>query len=130
MKLNKEQMARLSKLRDEYRKAVTALKAEKDNAEAEIAKAVSLVNDRINDLNAIIENANELRDQIQSEIADYIGEKSDKWQEGERGQAFEDWRAQWDCEVETLDSVDEITIEVEVAEELLDESEYPTEPES
>lgn len=128
--MNKEQKARLDKLREEYREAVTALKAEKDNAEAEIAKAVSLVNDRINDLNAIIENANELRDQIQSEIADYIGEKSDKWQEGERGQAFEDWRAQWDCEVETLDAVDEITIEVEVAEELMDENEYPTEPES
>lgn len=130
MKLDKEQRARLSKLRDEYREAVAAVNAEKEEAEAEIAKAVSTLNDRIADLNAIIENANELRDQIQSEIADYIGEKSDKWQEGDRGQAFEEWRSQWDNEVETVDPVDEITIELEVPEELLPEDAYPTDPES
>jgi hypothetical protein len=54
------------------------------------------------------------RDEIHDKIETYIGNKSDKWQEGERGAAFQEW-----CDAWTEDPGDE-------AEESIPE--YPEEP--
>lgn len=127
-KLSKDQLARLEALRAEYAEAVAAVAASQEAAREAIEKATNEVNEKIDELNAVIANADELRDQISSAIDDHIAEKSDAWQEGERGQAFAAWRDQWS---ETLSEIEHIEVEVpevEVPEDMLPGDQYPESP--
>ena len=55
------------------------------------------------------------RDERASDFNDQIGEKSDKWQEGDAGQAAQEFAQEWDEEI-----CDEAEVEIELRE-------YPTE---
>lgn len=54
------------------------------NAEDEIREAVT-------EYNAALEDAGSVADDIASRIRDYCDERSEKWQEGERGQSYQAW---------------------------------------
>lgn len=47
--------------------------------------------------NTVVQEANEWRENIASEIEEFIQEKSDKWQEGDKGQAYVEWHTQYDA---------------------------------
>lgn len=53
--------------------------------------------------NEALADASEFTGGIASDIQDYIGERSEAWQNGERGQAFTSWAEEW--ENITLDDV-------------------------
>jgi hypothetical protein len=60
--------------------------------------------------NEVVGEVTEFRDEVVSEMDDYYSNKSDKWQEGEKGEAYSSWKDQWESfeieEVE-IDLVDE-----------------------
>lgn len=82
----------------------------------------------LNAYNEAISNANEWQSGIVEEIQEYIDSKSEKWQEGDKGQAFVSWKEQYEEELETveLEKPDEVTFDNDNPSELLDQK--PEEP--
>jgi len=73
---------------------------------AKLAELFALVQEALEVYNATIWDAQSFRTDLVSELEGYRDERSDKWQESDRGQAFEDWIQEW----ENLD-LDEVTID-------------------
>lgn len=65
---------------------------------AELAALLEKLNDAAQQYEQARSQFNEFRDDIATEIADYIEERSDAWQEGERGEAHREWCGQWENE--------------------------------
>jgi hypothetical protein len=111
LKLSKAQRAK----RDEF---VTRL----NEASGKISTAVDEFNSALETLKAPIEaaveayneivvEAKEFTDEIAGDADNEISEKSDTWQEGERGQAAVGWKDEWQ-------SIDLDEIEVELPDEI------------
>lgn len=129
-KLSKEQQKKIDDLRARWTAARDLLDTEQADVNEKITQFETSLNEKIADLNAIIEEANGLRDEIQADAQSYYDEKSEKWQEGERGSAHSDWVSSWQEEIE---EIEEISIETvakveETPETLLSDDDYPTEP--
>lgn len=63
-----------------------------------------LVSPAIEAYNAEIREADELKTDIVSQMQDYYDDKSETWQDGTRGQAYQSWISAW--EYEELSSVE------------------------
>ena len=50
----------------------------------------------INAYNEVLTGVTEWRDDIVTQMTDYQGERSDKWQEGDAGQAYQSWIDEWE----------------------------------
>jgi len=77
--------------------------------------------------NEVIVEANDFVEEVSGEIRGYIDERTEKWQESERGQAFEEWSSAWE------DALDEVEIEEpefpEIPEYIIfNEDDYPLKP--
>jgi hypothetical protein len=125
-------MKKLSK-RDLERR--TEVLAKLQAAEKQIDEAIVVVNSVIDEkVNAAITRYNEavselegLRDDIVAEMESYAGDRSEKWQEGDAGQAYEEWKGEWEnLDVSELDAVEALELpETPHAEEL---EALPSEP--
>ena len=107
-------MKRLSKDRKQQRAdLVTRLN---DAAEAVRAALVAVnaeiagkLNSAIENYNLILSVAEAFRDEIVSELEHYASDRSDRWQNSERGQSHEAWKQEWEVlDVTVLDAIDEI----------------------
>jgi hypothetical protein len=107
-------MKRLSKDRKQQRAdLVTRLN---DAAEAVRAALVAVnaeiagkLNSAIENYNLILSVAEAFRDEIVSELEHYASDRSDRWQNSERGQSHEAWKQEWEVlDVTGLDAIDEI----------------------
>lgn len=129
-KISKDRQKQIDALRERYDAARADLDTEQSNANEAIKTAAEKVNEKIADLNAIIEEANSLREEIESDAQNYYDEKSEAWQDGERGSAYSDFIQSWGEEIETIEdvSIDEIAVVEDVPETLLSDDSYPTEP--
>ena len=83
-----------------------------DDAAGEIECAVS-------NYNAAAYELNEIRAEVAAEIETYIDERSDRWQESERGETYAEWLNSWEEETEEVDEpccdhgdVDDLVYEV------------------
>lgn len=61
--------------------------------------------DAVTAYNEAVSEARELAEEIAQRAADEWGEKSEKWQEGERGEAAHEWVDAWGCA--SFEEVDE-----------------------
>jgi uncharacterized protein YukE len=117
-KLNKEQL----KAKNDYSKKVidNFTKLEKAIADfnAKVAEAFMEVSVAVDDYNGVVEEANGWLADLQSEMQSYADEKSDKWREGDAGQAYESWMSEYEgaelnaveiSEPEALDTPDDET---------------------
>ncbi len=129
-KLSKEQSTKLEQLRARWVTARSDLEAEEATANEAIAAAAEKVNAWIADLNALIEEANELRGDVETSIQEAYDNKSEKWQDGDRGQAYYAWCSQWSEELAEVETIEGESLDVvsAVPEELLPEDEYAIEP--
>jgi uncharacterized protein YukE len=104
-------MRKLSK-NQEARK--TQLAADLQTAAQEVADAVDVFNDGVDllkeELNAVVkaynqrvEDANAFIAEIRTEISDFKENKSERWQEGEQGEAYQGWLNEWDVELSEID---------------------------
>jgi hypothetical protein len=107
-------MKRLSKDRKQQRAdLVTRLN---DAAEAVRAALVAVnaeiagkLNSAIENYNLILSVAETFRDEIVNELEHYASDRSDRWQNSERGQSHEAWKQEWEVlDVTVLDAIDEI----------------------
>jgi len=131
-KLTKDHEKRLTELRERWDSARAELETAQNEANKQIADAVTALNAQIAAMNAIVSDANELRDEIASAAQDYMGEKSEKWQEGERGVAYQEFASAWENEVEEIEEVEaeELDRYSDTPETILSEDDYPSEPAS
>ena len=111
-------MQRLSKKESDQRESLaTALDSKQEKLEAAIRafneareSLWGKVEDAIAEYNAAVEQAQEFRADIESAQDDYMSDKSEKWTEGEKGEAYSAWKDEWGIEFEEL--------EIEASEEL------------
>jgi uncharacterized membrane-anchored protein YjiN (DUF445 family) len=122
MKLSRQQDAERDALIDRLNEARAALEEKIDAANAAIGEA----NEARDAFNSHITDAQEFVDGIASEIEDFINEKSERWQEGEKGQAATAMLGEWQgYSFETLDEYEEIARPDDPAELL---AQLPTDP--
>jgi Zn-dependent M32 family carboxypeptidase len=95
-KLSKEQAKRHSDIaaevianKEKLTEAIAKYNAARADAFAEVTSAVEA-------LNAELNNARELRDEIVSDMENYTSERSEKWAEGEAASTFADWQGAWE----------------------------------
>lgn len=130
LKLSKDQQKKIDALRERWTSARNDLDNEQGDANEKIAEIERKLNEKIADLNAIVEEANSLREEIESDAQSYYDEKSEKWQEGDRGSSYSDWISSWQNEVEEVEevSLDTVARVEDVPETILSDDDYPTEP--
>lgn len=119
-KLTKEELATLADLTGKASEKEQAFaKALKDADEA-ISNAVANLNDAREELNAVIEAANEFRENVVARLREEYDAKSEKWQEGEKAEEINSFIEQWDSGAH--DELNEIpTPELELEEVTLHE---------
>lgn len=68
----------------------------------------------IGDLNEALSKCRDFRDEIVGEMQEYIDERSEKWSEGDAGQAYTGWKDEWenfeldDIEPAEIEAIDEL----------------------
>ena len=102
-KLTKEQIKRREELAETIRKHKDTLNEAIDSFNGAIQTAWAEVNYALGDYNTAVNEANDFQQEIASEIDNFISDKSEKWQEGERGEAYTAWKEIWEEELETFD---------------------------
>lgn len=129
-KLTKEHEQKLTALRARWTAARCELEAAQEAANEKLSELEADVNEKISAMNTIIEEAQELRQEIETDMTSYFDERSEKWQESDKGSAYGDWQSSW---AEDPDVVEEVSIEPvavveDTPEELMPEDSYPSEP--
>jgi hypothetical protein len=129
-KLSKAHQEQLAALRAEYTAARDDIATAAATANEQIRHLTDDLNEKIAVLNDVIERGNALRADIESAAQEHYESKSETWQEGERGSAYSDFVQSWGEELESVEEVEveEIDPLSENPEQLLDEDQYPTEP--
>lgn len=106
-------MKRLSKAQLKER---DALSEKMRNARADLEKAINdayeaggTISNAHSVYKEAVEEAASWRENLVSEMDSYASDRSDKWQESDAGQAFEEWKSEWEgaeLEVEELEAPD------------------------
>jgi hypothetical protein len=85
------------------------------NLKGELEKAIGDYNETVADafksveeakdaLNEAIKDGASLRDDIVAEMDEYVGERSEKWQESDAASEYEGWKSEWEgCELEEVE---------------------------
>lgn len=122
-----------SKLRDAREQVDTALtefNTKRGEAYTALAAAVEAFNDTqteewdkvsqaIADYNEVVTEADQWKTDVASQIDEYMSERSEKWQEGDRAQAYTDWKSAFeDASIEEMSVEEPDQIEIEEPQEL------------
>lgn len=116
-----EIVALLQERKEKLETKVSAFNDLLSTARADVEEAMGRYNDALDE-------AKEFTDNVANEAQATIEEKSEKWQEGEKGQAAVEWQQLWseiDLDHVDIDFPDEIEFEVSHAEELETLAEAP-----
>jgi hypothetical protein len=109
-KLTRSEESRLELLRDKLADARLTLEAVFNAQSAVIEDAYAEINAALAPYNEIVEEARGFVEDIASEREGEWDDKSERWQESDRGQAARDWFEQWrsaaECEIETIDDLE------------------------
>lgn len=100
----------VDRLRDKWTEVEEALK----NSERSIEVAVDDVNVKLHEYQAIVENAVEFRDNVAERLRGEFDEKSEGWQQGDKGQEAEGMASEWEgATLEDTVTVDCPSLEME-----------------
>lgn len=61
------------------------------------------VDGKVDDHNAVVEQANEFMQTVVESMQSYQDERSEKWQESDAASAFADWQGAWEDQLEELE---------------------------
>ncbi len=100
LKAREEAVENLNKAAELFRTAVEVY-----NDELKIAWS-GLETARIT-FNEAIEEANAFRQSMLDDMQNFYDEKSEKWQEGDKGQAYQSWMDYWSNEFDQISDIDE-----------------------
>lgn len=90
----------MNKLSKDQQQTHTALAARLANAKDELEAAFNVYNGVLGELR-------DFRDGLVSDMDSYFSDRSEKWQEGDKGQQYETWKQAWeDLELEDLEELE------------------------
>lgn len=95
-RLSKDQAGQRDALANELGALRTKLEEAIVSYNAEVEKLKAPVNAAVDAFNAKADEARNFAAEIASTAADEINNKSDKWQEGDKGQAAQAWTDEWE----------------------------------
>lgn len=75
----------------------------KDGYFAELEKARDAVNEAVAKYNEVVGIIEEFRQEVYDRQEEYSGNKSDAWQEGERGTAYGEWKDEWGTTIDVIE---------------------------
>lgn len=102
-------MNKLSRADHERREKLSTTLAD---LKAEIEAQRDILNAKIEAFNEAVEETNGWVEDVARTIEEYIDERSEKWQESERGDAYGTWKDEWEnFTLEIVDTVEEIEFE-------------------
>lgn len=70
--------------------------AERNQIASDLDTAFEAVEQAVEQYNDKLSAARDFRDDIVSQMDDYASDRSEKWPESETGQAFAEWKSQWE----------------------------------
>lgn len=106
-KLTKSDLQRRGDLAGEMNALRDALNEKIDELRGKIEGEVEDIKTARDELNEKIQEANEWQRDVASEHRSNFEEKSERWQQGDRGQAVEEWIGELEAELDEAD-VDEV----------------------
>jgi hypothetical protein len=74
--------------------------------EKDLEAAKNTLDEALEKYNALVADAESLRDDVLSSIQDFCGDKSEKWQESEKGQNYAQWAGLWEDQFDQVDELD------------------------
>lgn len=90
-RLTKADLSRRDRITDGLREAAKKV----EQSYRVLSEAASAHNDQIAAYNEALEEARGFADDMARSIEDFMSEKSERWLEGDRGQAYEEWKSEW-----------------------------------
>ena len=78
----------------------------------EVHSASLYYNEQVYAYNVLLEQAWELRDEIVSDQETYYEERSEEWQQDDKGEAHQEWSEEWGgADLEAVEEIDEFEVE-------------------
>lgn len=92
---------------DELKERLAGLHSELETAVERFNQALRDMGEQVSAAltayNEAVQEAQDFADEVQMDMADYHGNRSEKWQESERGQMFETMMGEWEVTLEEAD---------------------------
>ena len=115
-------LADLNEAEGELRTALESFNEESENLWGEVEAALNEFNEKRSalaedleakrtEVNNAIEELRSVRDEVVADQENYYDERSERWQEGERGEAYAEWKDTW--ESAELELVEDLELEEE-----------------
>lgn len=103
-RLSKQELQQRDDFVEELEAARNILCDAVDEYNTKIAELWTPVSEALEKYNGIAADAQNWRDEIVSQMDDYLSERSEKWLEGNTGQAYQEWKDSWESlSIETFD---------------------------
>ena len=121
--LSKATIKERDEIIDKFRDRFTDLEQAVDAYNSALESLWTPIADALQSFNEVIDDANAWKRQIVEEIGEYIGDRSDKWQESDRGREYQAWQDEFDSEWDgiSLDKAEELDLsQIENYEELME----------
>jgi DNA anti-recombination protein RmuC len=94
--LSKKDAGRKAELVGEIQDKATELSTAVAKFNDELAKLREDLTATVTEYNEVVQTAEEFRADMLSQMQSYFDEKSERWQEGEAGQAYQQWINDWE----------------------------------
>lgn len=94
-KLARSRQNEMSRIQERLREAAAGLEEAVGTANEAISQAHRSLVEAADAYNEAVEEAEAFRDDVVSEMEGYADERSEKWRDSDRGQAYESWMNQW-----------------------------------
>ncbi len=94
---------------------------QKDDLFQRLEKEGQKLENALNDYNCVIAEINSFMSDMREKMEEYQSEKSEKWQEGDKGEAYSNWISSWENELEEADI--DLSTNLDTFQELTEEPE-------
>lgn len=130
MSISKAKQAQIQQLQTRWTEARAQLSLEEEEVNRILDQLEKRLNTRIEALNAVVSDVNDLRDEIMSQAQATYDKRSDAWKDSEKGMLYEGWMTAWSNEVEDVDTVyfEAVDRADDLEKLLLPPTEYPLHP--
>jgi hypothetical protein len=122
-KLDKAAIAERDAVCSQLRDASEALEKALETFNTTLDEAWGAVESALSAYNEVVSDANAWREDIAADMQSYFDERSEKWQQSEKGTGYEAWKQQYDEELQTveLEKPDPLELDIEDAAEYLEQ---------
>jgi len=116
-KMSKQEIKERDEFVDSLRKKLETLNAAVTKYNEVVAEAYGALEDEINDFNGSLSDARDFVERLKDDFTGQYDDKSEKWQEGDKGSVVRDWLdtfdnvSLYDAEIEASDPVGEVDVD-------------------